>query len=256
MRSMAAGPFELDESMQDLFRGALRKHDYSVWASSIKAHDQCEAVPRRTDVTAICGATRGFLRLDPNRIVMDGSFMISVPHKRTAPVNAHSQCKNSSKRINNMPYTRQKYTLRGLDGLPAKLPPSIDVHCHAIPPSYRDHLIKQGYTHPDGDPGIPVSPSLLPCHPIVFSTRTHTDQEWTAEAPLEFMQCTNITLSIPSISSPGTNLSTLSVPLHGGVHTLTRAFNTEICDVCKRHLSTSPFSPLYHFPTSMQHFPR
>lgn len=69
----------------------------------------------------------------------------------------------------------------------------------------------------------------------VLSTRTHTDQEWTAEAHIEFMQRTNITLSILSIPSPGTNLSTLSVPPHGGVHTLTRAFNTELCDVCKRH---------------------
>ena len=63
----------------------------------------------------------------------------------------------------NMPrYTRQKFKHVGPDGLPAKLPPSIDVHAHAIAPSYRDHLIKQGYTHPDGFPGIPVSANPLP----------------------------------------------------------------------------------------------
>lgn len=49
------------------------------------------------------------------------------------------------------------------------------------------------------------------------------------------MSRTNITLSILSIPSPGTNFPALDVPPHGGVHTLTRAFNTELSDVCKKH---------------------
>lgn len=55
------------------------------------------------------------------------------------------------------------------------------------------------------------------------------------------MSRTNITLSILSISSPGTNLPSIVVPPHGAVHTLTRTFNTQLSDICKKHASHFAF---------------
>lgn len=55
------------------------------------------------------------------------------------------------------------------------------------------------------------------------------------------MQRANIRLSVLSISSPGTNLPNINVPPHSGVHTLTRTFNSELSDICKRFPSKFAF---------------
>lgn len=55
------------------------------------------------------------------------------------------------------------------------------------------------------------------------------------------MERANIKLSVLSISSPGTNLPSIDVPPHSGVHTLTRTFNTELSDICKRFPSKFAF---------------
>lgn len=55
------------------------------------------------------------------------------------------------------------------------------------------------------------------------------------------MERANIKLSVLSISSPGTNLPSIDAPPHSGVHTLTRAFNTELSDICKRFPSKFAF---------------
>lgn len=63
--------------------------------------------------------------------------------------------------------------------------PRTDVHTHFLPPAYRQALTENGYEHPDGMPAVP---------------------QWSLEAHLELMTKHNITRSIVSISSPGTNL--------------------------------------------------
>lgn len=65
------------------------------------------------------------------------------------------------------------------------LPRRIDVHSHFLPPFYRTALSENGHSHPDGMPAIPP---------------------WSREAHLDMMQRANVSRSILSISSPGTNL--------------------------------------------------
>ena len=55
------------------------------------------------------------------------------------------------------------------------------------------------------------------------------------------MKRANIKLSVLSISSPGTNFPSIDVLPHTGVHTLTRTFNTELSDICKRFPSNFAF---------------
>ncbi|KAF1918893.1 hypothetical protein BDU57DRAFT_511673 [Ampelomyces quisqualis] len=81
------------------------------------------------------------------------------------------------------------------------LPQRIDVHSHFLPPFYREALASNGHTHPDGMPAIP---------------------EWSPERHLEMMSTANISKSILSISSPGTNLVPSNAHL---ARTLTRACN-------------------------------
>lgn len=66
------------------------------------------------------------------------------------------------------------------------LPPRIDVHSHFLPPEYCDELRKNGHEKPDGMPAIPT---------------------WSVERHLEMMAEANVTKSILSISSPGTNIN-------------------------------------------------
>lgn len=68
----------------------------------------------------------------------------------------------------------------------------------------------------------------------------HILQEWSPEAHVAFMERANIKLSVLSISSPGTNLPS-NVSPDSGVHTLTRTFNTELSDICKRFPSKFAF---------------
>jgi predicted TIM-barrel fold metal-dependent hydrolase len=65
------------------------------------------------------------------------------------------------------------------------LPRRIDVHSHFLPPFYRTALAENGHLHPDGMPAIP---------------------EWSTERHLEMMSKANVSKSILSVSSPGTNI--------------------------------------------------
>lgn len=65
------------------------------------------------------------------------------------------------------------------------LPPRIDVHSHFLPPDYSKALAENGHEKVDGMPEIPP---------------------WSPEAHLEMMETANVTKSILSISSPGTNI--------------------------------------------------
>lgn len=62
----------------------------------------------------------------------------------------------------------------------------IDFHSHIVPPFFREALLTNGHTHPDGMPGPPV---------------------WTEEDHIALNAQLNITRSILSISSPGTHLN-------------------------------------------------
>ncbi|KAI4949445.1 hypothetical protein J4E91_005184 [Alternaria rosae] len=66
------------------------------------------------------------------------------------------------------------------------LPQRIDVHSHFLPPFYRTALAENGHTHPDGMPAIP---------------------SWSLPQHLEMMETANVSKSILSISSPGTNIN-------------------------------------------------
>ncbi|WP_327145431.1 amidohydrolase family protein [Nocardia sp. NBC_01327] len=58
----------------------------------------------------------------------------------------------------------------------------IDVHCHYLPDFYREALIANGHSHPDGIPGIPA---------------------WSESTALEAMDGLGVTKAYLSISSPG-----------------------------------------------------
>ncbi|KAF3009708.1 hypothetical protein E8E13_008837 [Curvularia kusanoi] len=65
------------------------------------------------------------------------------------------------------------------------LPPRIDVHSHFLPSFYSAALASNGHAHPDGMPAIPP---------------------WSRSEHLTMMATANVSKSILSISSPGTNL--------------------------------------------------
>ncbi|KAF1935538.1 amidohydrolase 2 [Clathrospora elynae] len=66
------------------------------------------------------------------------------------------------------------------------LPQRIDVHSHFLPPFYRTALAEHGHSHPDGMPAIP---------------------EWSLDLHLDMMATANVTKSVLSVSSPGTNIA-------------------------------------------------
>ncbi|KAL5386390.1 hypothetical protein DPSP01_004118 [Paraphaeosphaeria sporulosa] len=92
------------------------------------------------------------------------------------------------------------------------LPPRVDVHSHFLPPFYQEALLANGHEKVDGMPAIP---------------------EWSLDGHLTLMSAANITKSILSISSPGTNLrpNTLS----SEVTSLTRKCNAFAADLKRRH---------------------
>ncbi|CZR56931.1 uncharacterized protein PAC_06820 [Phialocephala subalpina] len=92
-----------------------------------------------------------------------------------------------------------------------KLPERIDVHCHAVPEKYREKLIKNGFQNPDGMPAIPP---------------------WDAEIHLQLMKDRNISRSILSITSPGTNLTPNNA---AEATTTTRQTNEELSSICRSH---------------------
>ncbi|KAF1832159.1 amidohydrolase 2 [Decorospora gaudefroyi] len=91
------------------------------------------------------------------------------------------------------------------------LPQRIDVHSHFLPPFYRTALTTHGHTHPDGMPAIPT---------------------WSAAQHLQMMAAANISRSILSISSPGTNLTLGSPSL---ARALTRECNAYAADLKRQH---------------------
>lgn len=97
------------------------------------------------------------------------------------------------------------------------LPERIDVHCHAVPEKYREQLIKNGYQNPDGMPAIPA---------------------WDAETHIQLMKDRNISKSILSITSPGTNLTPKNAQ---EAVTTTRQTNEELASICKLYSSHFSF---------------
>ncbi|KAI1846804.1 hypothetical protein JX266_007025 [Neoarthrinium moseri] len=87
----------------------------------------------------------------------------------------------------------------------------VDVHCHAVPPGYRQHAIDNGHEMPDGMPGLPA---------------------WSPEQHIALMKRLNITKSILSITSPGTHL----VPTKDHYAAkITRQANEELSNICVNH---------------------
>ncbi|KAK7911189.1 hypothetical protein PG985_013670 [Apiospora marii] len=94
----------------------------------------------------------------------------------------------------------------------------IDVHCHALPPGYRQYALESGQERPDGMPALPT---------------------WTPEQHISLMERLHIDKSILSISSPGTCLG----PNHDeedAAHK-TRQTNEELSEICKEHPSHFAF---------------
>ncbi|KIX95964.1 uncharacterized protein Z520_08219 [Fonsecaea multimorphosa CBS 102226] len=87
----------------------------------------------------------------------------------------------------------------------------IDVHAHAIPPRYRAHLIAHGHSHPDGMPYIPA---------------------WEPSSHLSFMEKMGITMSILSITSPGTYLADGDDEAN---RKITREANDDLAAVCREY---------------------
>ena len=86
----------------------------------------------------------------------------------------------------------------------------INVHAHFIPPCYRKALLDNGYTNPDGMPGVP---------------------EWTIKSHLAYMDSVGIAKSILSISSPGTHLNSDTAT----IKTLTREINEYAANVKRQY---------------------
>ncbi|KAF2657192.1 amidohydrolase 2 [Lophiostoma macrostomum CBS 122681] len=93
------------------------------------------------------------------------------------------------------------------------LSPRIDVHSHFLPDFYTTALHENGHSHPDGMPAIPP---------------------WSLSAHLSNMSSSNITRSILSISSPGTNLTAGNAEL---ATTLTRRTNSFASTLTQQHPS-------------------
>lgn len=87
----------------------------------------------------------------------------------------------------------------------------IDVHCHALPPRYCQQLVDHGHSKPDGMPAIP---------------------EWSPEAHIKMMEANHISLSILSISSPGTHLTPGD---DAAAASITRQANDDLAAVCTAH---------------------
>ncbi|KAI1498196.1 amidohydrolase [Biscogniauxia marginata] len=106
----------------------------------------------------------------------------------------------------------------------------IDVHCHAVPPGYRQYALDNGQEKPDGMPAIPA---------------------WSAEDHIALMKRLDITHSILSITSPGTHLK----PNHDGYAAhMTRQTNEELSEICARSPSHFDFFaslPLPSIPDSV-----
>jgi predicted TIM-barrel fold metal-dependent hydrolase len=98
-------------------------------------------------------------------------------------------------------------------GEPSQLPPRIDVHSHFLPPEYREELRKNGHSKPDGMPAIP---------------------EWSPEQHLEMMAGANVSKSILSVSSPGTNINSKDNALN---LRLTRFCNSYAAKLKREHPS-------------------
>lgn len=69
-------------------------------------------------------------------------------------------------------------------GAPRRAVPKIDVHAHYVPADYRQALIDNGQSRPDGFPVLPV---------------------WTPQSHLAMMDRLNISTAMLSVSSPGAN---------------------------------------------------
>ncbi|MCJ1393392.1 hypothetical protein MMC18_006266 [Xylographa bjoerkii] len=89
----------------------------------------------------------------------------------------------------------------------------IDVHCHAVPPGYRQYALDNSYDKPDGMPALP---------------------SWSAEEHIALMKRLNISKSILSITSPGTHLSP-NRDEHAA--NMTREANEELSAVCTTYPS-------------------
>ncbi|OIW26906.1 hypothetical protein CONLIGDRAFT_601684, partial [Coniochaeta ligniaria NRRL 30616] len=94
----------------------------------------------------------------------------------------------------------------------------IDVHCHAVAPGYRQYAIDNGHAKPDGMPALPA---------------------WTPEQHIALMKQLNISKSILSITSPGTNLAQSrrdgGQAAAGGGARMTRQTNEELAAICADH---------------------
>ncbi|KAK3315850.1 amidohydrolase [Apodospora peruviana] len=94
----------------------------------------------------------------------------------------------------------------------------IDIHCHAVPPGYRQHALDNGHEKPDGMPALPA---------------------WSPEAHIALMDKLNITKSILSITSPGTHLGPTQTT--SDAVKVTRQTNEELSAICAAHPSRFGF---------------
>ncbi|KEY73878.1 hypothetical protein S7711_06088 [Stachybotrys chartarum IBT 7711] len=93
----------------------------------------------------------------------------------------------------------------------------IDLHCHAVAPGYRQYALDHGHEKPDGMPALPA---------------------WSPEQHISLMRQLNISKSVLSITSPGTNLSLKD---GGNATRMTRETNEELSAICKDYPSSFRF---------------
>ncbi|KAK8135649.1 hypothetical protein PG984_003589 [Apiospora sp. TS-2023a] len=94
----------------------------------------------------------------------------------------------------------------------------IDVHCHAVPPGYRQFALDNGQERPDGMPALPA---------------------WSPEQHIALMKKIGIDKSILSISSPGTHLTPDQD--EEDVAGRTRRANEELSEIFRAHPSHFAF---------------
>lgn len=125
----------------------------------------------------------------------------------------------------------------------------INLHSHAIPAAYRQDLIENGHSNPDGMPAIPVSLRVSQ----FYSSLTRI-KLWTPEAHIELIAANNISTSILSIPSPGTCVSTPEINI-----AIIRAANGDLAAICHQHPSKFHFFaslPLTSIPVAVEEIDR
>ena len=119
-------------------------------------NDSERQLPRGFECTLswswVHGLSTDFVHRRTSTVTQGRSFPSSgLPLLNPAITTPHSN-DNTTPRYNNINFDQEFHTNMA----------KIDVHCHAVPPKYRQRLIENGHQAPDGMPAIPVCSIPLP----------------------------------------------------------------------------------------------